>query len=99
MVYFSSKNLRALKQELDYIESNSIDIPRDHLETANVCSRCRQPFSRSFFGLSSFFKTNEFCDQCGFKVCQKCKIKQNFDFNKNSGSKSIWLCTYCDKFK
>ncbi|CAF0769806.1 unnamed protein product [Brachionus calyciflorus] len=82
-----------LKQEIDLIESKSIDIPTDHIQTANVCVRCRQTFGY-------FFNTGEFCHQCGFKVCQKCQVNQveNGFLFKNNSNKAVCLCILCHKY-
>ena len=81
-----SDQIAKLKQEIDLLESRSIDIPSEHIESAKNCSRCK-----SLFGY--FFNTGEFCAQCGFKVCQKCKADCKV-FEDN-----FLRCVLCFKYK
>lgn len=93
--FFYKISLRKLKQEIELIESKSIDIPSDHIQTATVCVRCRQSFGY-------FFNKGEFCKQCGFKVCQRCRIDQvgsGFMSSQKNEDKILWLCILCHKYK
>lgn len=85
----SEKNIK-LKQEIDIIEANSLDIPTNLIATASNCVRCRQVFGY-------FFNTGEFCQQCAFKVCQKCKVVQ-IENGAQSKTKPSWLCILCHKY-
>lgn len=82
-----SSTLVQLKQEIDIIECNSLDIPSEHVETATVCIRCKESF-----GYFYFYNQGDFCPKCHYKVCQKCQVYQ-LDIQTR------WLCILCHKQK
>lgn len=78
--------LSRLRQEIDILESKSIDLPTEHIENANICVRCKQSF-----GYFYFYNQGDFCPKCQYKVCQKCQVYQLDIRNK-------WLCILCHKY-
>lgn len=89
---------RQLKQEIDLLESRSVDMPSEHIENATNCARCLQAFGY-------FFNTGELCPQCGYKVCQSCRVNQAersgmfFIRSTVTTDKPDWLCILCHKYK
>ena len=91
LIFIDIKN-RILRQEIEQLESESVDIPNEHKKTANFCIRCKENFS---FGFNYFYYSllgqAEICPKCNHKVCTKCKVFENNNIEYK------WVCKLCHK--
>ena len=86
-------NFRKLREEIELLESKSVDIPTEHIQSATICVRCKQKFGY-------FIDKGEMCPKCNYKVCSKCQVNRNQDWFMFSNSKNQkWLCILCYKHK
>jgi hypothetical protein len=93
--YLKQDRIKKLRQEIDLIEAESVDIPLEHIKTANFCSRCKKSFMHGFgFIYYSWLGQADSCPKCNLKICFQCRVNQN----QSDGSEHKWVCKLCDKY-
>ena len=93
--YLKQDRIKKLRQEIDLIEAESVDIPLEHVKTANFCSRCKTSFVHGLgFMYYSLLGQADSCPKCKLKVCFQCRVNQN----QYAGNEYKWVCKLCDKY-
>lgn len=96
--YLKQDRIKKLRQEIDLLEAESVDIPSEHISTANFCARCKKSFMHGLgFIYYSLMGQAESCPKCNLKVCLQCRVIQ--PENKcHSPNACKWVCKLCDKY-